>query len=175
MPARPTNLDNSRARAYCACSRCGRALFSGHSLSSVSLSLGDCLIETEILSQRAVKPKTTNHHFTSFVYLLQPVRCYRDRDKVLCFLVNVREMKYFSLWLAIVSATKFSFFTTVSLDLSFYATCYCLLNLFFFLTFLFLSAGMSSSLYRQWKNILFGFIIMIIIIFSCFAFFFLPI
>ena len=23
MPGRPTNLDNSRARAYCACSRCG--------------------------------------------------------------------------------------------------------------------------------------------------------
>ena len=26
---RPTNLDNSRARAYCACSSCGRGLF-GH-------------------------------------------------------------------------------------------------------------------------------------------------
>ena len=24
MPGRPTNLDNSRARAYYACSRCGR-------------------------------------------------------------------------------------------------------------------------------------------------------
>ena len=24
---RPTNLDNSRARAYCACSRCGWGLF----------------------------------------------------------------------------------------------------------------------------------------------------
>ena len=23
MPGRPTNLDDSRARAYCACSRCG--------------------------------------------------------------------------------------------------------------------------------------------------------
>ena len=23
VPERPTNLDNSRARAYCACSRCG--------------------------------------------------------------------------------------------------------------------------------------------------------
>ena len=29
-------------------------------LSFFSLSLGDCPIETEILSQRAVKPKTTN-------------------------------------------------------------------------------------------------------------------
>ena len=27
MPGRPTNLDNSRAKAYCACSRCGRGLF----------------------------------------------------------------------------------------------------------------------------------------------------
>ena len=27
VPRRPTNLDNSRARAYCACSRCGWGLF----------------------------------------------------------------------------------------------------------------------------------------------------
>ena len=43
---RPTNLDYSRARAYCACSRCGLGLF-GHFFSdlsllfSFSLSLGD--------------------------------------------------------------------------------------------------------------------------------------
>ena len=42
---RPTNLDYSRARAYCAYSRCGWGLF-GHFfslsfLSSLSLSLGD--------------------------------------------------------------------------------------------------------------------------------------
>ena len=29
VPGRPTNLDNNRARAYCACSRCERVLF-GH-------------------------------------------------------------------------------------------------------------------------------------------------
>ena len=29
VPRRPTNLDNSTARAYCACSRCGWGLF-GH-------------------------------------------------------------------------------------------------------------------------------------------------
>ena len=29
VPRRPTNLDNNRARAYCACSRCGWGLF-GH-------------------------------------------------------------------------------------------------------------------------------------------------
>ena len=29
VPGRPNDLDNSRARAYCACSRCGRGLF-GH-------------------------------------------------------------------------------------------------------------------------------------------------
>ena len=46
VPRRPSNLDESRARAYCACSRCGRGLF-GHFfsrlsfLSSISLSLGD--------------------------------------------------------------------------------------------------------------------------------------
>ena len=46
VPGRPTYLDYSRARAYCACSRCGRGLF-GHFhsitsfLSSFSLSLAD--------------------------------------------------------------------------------------------------------------------------------------
>ena len=65
LPGRPTNLHKSRARAYCACRRCGWGLF-GHFysqlsfLSSFSLCLGDGPIYTEILSQRAVKPKTTN-------------------------------------------------------------------------------------------------------------------
>ena len=46
VPGRPINLDNSRARAYCACSGCGWGLF-GHFFSrlsflfSFSLSLGD--------------------------------------------------------------------------------------------------------------------------------------
>ena len=46
VPGRPTNLDKSRARAYCSCNRCGWRLF-GHFyclpsfLSSFSLSLGD--------------------------------------------------------------------------------------------------------------------------------------
>ena len=62
MPGRPTNLDNVRARAYCACSRCGRGLFgrffSCQSFpSSFSFSLGDGPMKTEILSQRAVEPK----------------------------------------------------------------------------------------------------------------------
>ena len=46
VPGRPTNLDCSMTRAYCACSRCGWGWF-GHFfshlslLSSFSLSLGD--------------------------------------------------------------------------------------------------------------------------------------
>ena len=46
VPGRPTSLDDSRARAYCACSRCGWGLF-GHFfphlsfLFSFSFSLGD--------------------------------------------------------------------------------------------------------------------------------------
>ena len=46
VPGRPTNLDHSRTRAYCACSGCGWGLF-GHFFSrlsflfSFSLSLGD--------------------------------------------------------------------------------------------------------------------------------------
>ena len=59
------NLDYSRTRAYCTCSRCGWGLFAhfySHLsfLSSFSLSLGDGPILTEILSQRAVKQKATN-------------------------------------------------------------------------------------------------------------------
>ena len=46
VPGRRTNLDNCRARAYCACSRCRWGLF-GHFFSHLSfpfpfsLSLGD--------------------------------------------------------------------------------------------------------------------------------------
>ena len=35
VPGRPTNLDNSRARACCTCSRCGWGLF-GHFFSHQS-------------------------------------------------------------------------------------------------------------------------------------------
>ena len=35
VPGRPTNLDNSRARAFCACSRCGWWLFGQFFLSSI--------------------------------------------------------------------------------------------------------------------------------------------
>ena len=71
VPGRPTNLNNSRSRAYGACSRCGCGLFEfffSHLsfLSSYSFSLGDGPIKTEILSQRAVKPKTTNQPTNSF-------------------------------------------------------------------------------------------------------------
>ena len=63
VPGRSTSLLNSRTRAYCACSRCGWALF-GHffslSYSSFSSSLGDGPIYTEIVSKRAVKSNTTN-------------------------------------------------------------------------------------------------------------------
>ena len=63
-----------QARAYCACSRCGWGLFGRFFsrlsfLFSFSLSLGDGLIQTEILSQRAVKPETTN----------QPTNCYSTK------------------------------------------------------------------------------------------------
>ena len=44
VPGRPTNLDDRRARAYCACSRCGFGLvwtfLLSTILSSFSISLG---------------------------------------------------------------------------------------------------------------------------------------
>ena len=66
VPGRPTHLEISRTRANCACSSCGWGLFEHLFLSSVissfflPFSLGDGPIKTEILSQRAIKPKTTN-------------------------------------------------------------------------------------------------------------------
>ena len=66
VPGRPTNIDYNRARAYWACSRCGwggKDIFTLiYPFSSFSLSSGDGPIWTQILSQRAVKPKTTNQH-----------------------------------------------------------------------------------------------------------------
>ena len=44
VPGRPTNLDYSRARAFCACRRCGWGLF-GHCISHFSL-LSPSLWET---------------------------------------------------------------------------------------------------------------------------------
>ena len=46
LPGRPTNLENSRARDYCACSRCGLGLFGHcfhlhHFFFFLPLSLGD--------------------------------------------------------------------------------------------------------------------------------------
>ena len=35
VPGRPTTLDDSRARSYCACSRCGWGLFGHFFLSSI--------------------------------------------------------------------------------------------------------------------------------------------
>ena len=63
VPGRPTSLDDSRARTYCACSRCGWGCLDIFPLvylfSFLSPSLGDGPILTEILSQRAITLKTT--------------------------------------------------------------------------------------------------------------------
>ena len=60
---RPTNFDNSRARAYCACSRCGLGLFRHFFLSSIMplfyLPLGDGLIYIEILLKYCFKGPLT--------------------------------------------------------------------------------------------------------------------
>ena len=45
VPGRPTSLDDSRARAYCACSRCGWGLF-GHFFSHLSFLFSFSLWET---------------------------------------------------------------------------------------------------------------------------------
>ena len=56
-----TNLDTSRARAYCACCRCGWRFI---------VFSRDGPISKEISSERAVKPKTTNQPcFFALVFL----------------------------------------------------------------------------------------------------------
>ena len=63
VPGCPTTLDKCRTRAYCACGRCGWVLFGHFSLLSFlfsfSLSLEEGPVQTEMMSRRAVKPKTT--------------------------------------------------------------------------------------------------------------------
>ena len=70
---RPTNLDDSRARAYCACSRCGWGLF-GHFffhllfLFSFSLSLGETArYRLKYCLKGLLSPKTTNQPMISAV------------------------------------------------------------------------------------------------------------
>ena len=49
MPGGPAGLDKSRARAYCACSKCG---WGGLDISShISLSLGEGPIDCNIVSK----------------------------------------------------------------------------------------------------------------------------
>lgn len=60
-PGRPTDSDISRTRAYCASSRSEKGLFKHyHIYMAFSFCLGDGPIQTTIMSQRAVKRKTTN-------------------------------------------------------------------------------------------------------------------
>ena len=69
VPGRPAGLDKSRARACCACSRCGWAWFGHFFLSSIishfflPLSGRRLEIECNIVS-KGVKPKTTNQPFS---------------------------------------------------------------------------------------------------------------
>ena len=73
VPGRPTNLDYSRARAYCACSRCGWGcldifLSSITSLFFLPLSGRWPDIDWNI-SQKAVKPITTNQLLANHLHV----------------------------------------------------------------------------------------------------------
>ena len=75
VPGRPTNLDYSTARAYCACSRCGWGLvwtfFSPLSfLSSFSSLWETARYRLKYCLKRDVKPKTNNQP-TNYLALIQ--------------------------------------------------------------------------------------------------------
>ena len=85
MPGRPI-LDNSRARADCACSTCGWGYFDIFPYPAISLFFlplsGDGSIKTKILSQRAVKHKNTKKKYSlneRFFFLL-----FADVNYVVC-------------------------------------------------------------------------------------------
>ena len=84
VPWLPTYLDESRARAYRACSSCGWVLFGHFScvylFSFLSPSLGDGPIKSEILSQRVVKPKPTNKHVALEYNLIETTKKTRGND-----------------------------------------------------------------------------------------------
>ena len=59
VPRRPTNLDNGRARAYCACSRCGLGLF-GHFKVRLSFLLSFSLFRRLKCLKGPLNPKKPN-------------------------------------------------------------------------------------------------------------------
>ena len=68
MTGCPTNVDNSRTRVYCVFNRCGLGLLGLFLcrllyLFPFSSCVGDGSKKTEIMSQRAAKPKPTNQPF----------------------------------------------------------------------------------------------------------------
>ena len=76
VPGRPTNLDYSRARAYCACSRCGWGGLFGHFfslsfLSSFSHSPGDGPIRLKYCLKGPINPKQPTNQLIS-IHCLNP-------------------------------------------------------------------------------------------------------
>ena len=82
VPGRPTNLDYSRTRAYCTCSRCGWGcldLFFSSIISHFFLPLFGRRLDIDWYTVRAVKPKTTNQPTNiwlltapTYLYLVNP-------------------------------------------------------------------------------------------------------
>ena len=74
VSGRPTNLDNSRARAYCVCSRCGWGLF-GHFFShlsflfSISLSLRDARYRPQDCLKVPLSPKQPTNHLSAVIHI----------------------------------------------------------------------------------------------------------
>ena len=81
VPRRPTDLDNSRTRAYCACSEGRWGLFwtlflSSIRFSSVSLSLGGGPILTYTLSKGRLKPKQPTNLTNRYLFVATVISVY---------------------------------------------------------------------------------------------------
>ena len=87
VPGRPTILDYSMARAYCACSRCGLFGYFSSRLSFLPFSEIRPDIDCNT-AQRAVKPRTTNQYFGVSVRVRVTFRIC-DRFKLFVFCISI--------------------------------------------------------------------------------------
>ena len=93
VPVRPTNLDDSRARAYCACSWCGWGLFGHFFLSSIISLFFLPLWETaryrlKYCLKGPLSPNQLTNHIAVVFYRIRVGKCIHFRFFSFILLLN---------------------------------------------------------------------------------------